>query len=984
MNTLKAKSNFTRICWLLVDKGAEALRRVAYALYPPSTLAAELNVHKLVLMKLQDSLITQQQWKLLFPALGTPDYQSFDITLLTIILRNIVLPSAVLNAKPPKDDTSLSIDILRIKIFRNEVYGSMANAQYDDTTFDKLWQEISNSLVKLGIPRQDIDEAKVAPLRPEEESYVEILKKWKELDDQILSKLNDVKREVNTNNVNHEDSKLRTAVKDVNPLKTDKLPEMIRRLSNKFQEGTRQWFFDHLSNWFYDEEQSRVMILSAGPGVGKSVLAAKVCEFYEQGKKLAAYHFCDFKNPDYSNPQKILRSLARQMCRNIDGFCDNFPEILRCENSSPDSLSEEFRVLLKDPLHALDRQQPVLIVVDALDESKSTDVKSDLLEFISREFSTLPQWVKILITCRQNVEVRKMLHHFDPVEVLPADEHLQNHTNDIQNFIMHCLPNLDKEHLNSFIRKCDGSFLYASYLVSELKTKGLEFPTSDSHAYLQNEEAPLSSARFVTTQEKYKGKVMKTKNEHNGKEKKILDKKNSKKKALLPGKSVYSSELSAISRLRELENEIRCLKKQNDLLQIKHEEILVELGELTVKNTAKESEEKKSKLFEQIFGSQITAGNGSAVSVRQTSDDKKSFDVNGAQQFPNQSNLSIVSEGAACEQPLLGATSLMRQNNDQPEMPEIVKNDKARSGLGGARNNMARASVKGPNDHQTTTNGMNSPPTTKVEQEKNSMSEITNLTQYGNAQAANDLPPPSSEECEHLSLSVQQDNSEIEYISLSNKPPPSVATTVYNNYKLLLMFIAQRLLLSDVSKLKDWARQNFSIINPENSTDILFQLDQKGFINASDLRQIRDFFESITRIDLVYIIDAFLLGDYSLLRQNPEAKRREENRSQNPRRNVTTKQPNISNSGNNSRDSLVGETSGNQGTSNNFRQSQRQSLQNSASTHNPTHFAYNSPNKNNLMALEQRNNNPTSTRLAPTKITEVVVADSLVASKLLF
>ena len=747
---------------------------------------------------------------------------------------------------PPAADTSISADIRRIKFFRNQVYAHIPRDQLSDTTFETLWQEISNPLVNLGILQQDIDEAKVAPLRPEEESYVEILKKWKELDDHILSKLNDAKREVNTNNVSNEDSNLRTVVKDVNPSNFDKLAHFNFtakiRLSDKFQEGTRQWFFDHLSNWFYDEQQSRVMILTAGPGVGKSVLAAKVCEFYEQRKKLAGYHFCNFNNPDYSNPQKIVRSLARQMCHNIDGFRDNLPEILCCENSSPDSLSDEFRVLLKDPLHALDRQEPVLIVVDALDESK-TDVKSELLEFISREFSVLPQWVKILITSRPNLEVRKNLHRFDPVEILPADEHLQNHTDDIQSFIMHCLPNLDKEHLNSFIRKCDSSFLHASYLVSDLKEIDLEFPSS----YLPEEAPP--SATFVTSQPKFRSKVINTKNEHAGKEKYMLDEKKSKEKVLLSTKSVYSSESSAVSRLREQENEIRSLKKQNELLLMKHEEILAELGEVTVKNTAKENEEKKSKLFEQIFGSQITADNGSAVSVRQTSDDEKGFHVNGSQKFPNQSNLSIVSEGAACEQPLLGATSLMQQNNDQPEMPEIVKNDKARSGLGGAQNNTERATVEGPNEHQTTTNGMNSPPTTEVE-EKNSVSEIINMTQCGNVQATNDLQPP--QEYQHLSLSVQQDNSEVEYISLSKKPPPSVATTVYNNYKLLLMFIAQTLLLSDVSKLKDWAHQNFSITDPENATDVLFQLDQKGFINASDLRQIRDFFESITRIDLVY------------------------------------------------------------------------------------------------------------------------------------
>ena len=121
---------------------------------------------------------------------------------------------------------------------------------------------------------------------------------------------------------------------------------------------------------------------------------------------------------------------------------------------------------------------------------------------------------------------------------------------------------------------------------------------------------------------------------------------------------------------------------------------------------------------------------------------------------------------------------------------------------------------------------------------------------------------------EALSFPIQQDDSGgRENISLRNIPPTSVATTVYYNYKLLLLSLAARLLSSDVVKLMEWANQNFSIENAQNAADVLSQLDQKGIINASDLSALRDFFESIVRFDFVYIIDKFLLGDYSLLRQ---------------------------------------------------------------------------------------------------------------------
>ena len=206
------------------------------------------------------------------------------------------------------------------------------------------------------------------------------------------------------------------------------------------------------------------MILTAGPGVGKSVLSAKACELYKQRGELASYHFCDYRNSDYSNPHRILQSLASQMCDNVAGFRDKLAEVLHREHSR-DSLSEAFRVLLKDPLHALGKREPMLIVVDALDESKTND-KCEFLELISDEFPELPQWIKILILTRPELQVRKKLQHFKPFEIGPDDD---NHNLDLGHFIRHCLPNLGERNVSLLCKKCEGSFLYAYFIVHELK-----------------------------------------------------------------------------------------------------------------------------------------------------------------------------------------------------------------------------------------------------------------------------------------------------------------------------------------------------------------------------------------------------------------------------------------------------------------------------------------------------------------------------------
>ncbi len=125
---------------------------------------------------------------------------------------------------------------------------------------------------------------------------------------------------------------------------------------------------------------------------------------------------------------------------------------------------------------------------------------------------------------------------------------------------------------------------------------------------------------------------------------------------------------------------------------------------------------------------------------------------------------------------------------------------------------------------------------------------------------------------EDLSFPIQQNDANgREQISLSHIPPASVAATVYNNYKFLLLSLSETLLSSEVVQLQLWA-ENLSIVNAQNATDIFSQLDEKKVISASDLSQLHDFFKSIDRTDLVRAIDAFLIGDYTLIRQLPTSK----------------------------------------------------------------------------------------------------------------
>ena len=468
LQILNDQANGARLSRLLVNKGTQALRAAFDFMYPPSTLTAVLNTNKAILQKRRYKVINPSQWKLLYPSSGPPDSQNFDVTLFTVLLRNIcglTRPASGWDALPPDSDTSVAANIARIKFYRNQVHAHITTTEIADNEFENLWLKISKALIGLGIPKAELDELKEAPLSPEEADCIQLLEDWckreAEINADIKETLAIFKEELERKSRESEN------VSSVNNLGKCDFSGIRRSLNNKFLPGTRQWIFEELSSWFTDNNSnSNVMILTAGPGVGKSVFAAEVCRMYAEQGQLAACHFCLYKKSDYSNSRMIIESLASNMCDNVKGFKAKLDDQLK-RSHSRETLSDAFRVFLNDPLFALEEREPMLLVIDALDESAVAG-KSEFLELISEEFPKLPQWIKILITSRPELPVKEELHHLNPVQITPHDTRNED---DLLKYLRKSLSHIcnDNKVFRSLVSKCEGSFLYAYYTQLELK-----------------------------------------------------------------------------------------------------------------------------------------------------------------------------------------------------------------------------------------------------------------------------------------------------------------------------------------------------------------------------------------------------------------------------------------------------------------------------------------------------------------------------------
>ena len=205
-----AKANFQRLTRLLMCGGLRLLRETFDSIHSPADLPSRLRDAS-IQTQLKGAKLSPPEWKCLYPSPSVYGKSSdFDITLTFRLLRTIC------NLTPPpgrrgwddlpnSSDHSLEADLVRIKYYRNEVYGHSKTMEITDTEFNDLWGKISEALIRIaaGISpkkknelKKSIDDFLVNPLTPEEERYTEELNTWCKQDMDVKSEVEKLKEEM--------------------------------------------------------------------------------------------------------------------------------------------------------------------------------------------------------------------------------------------------------------------------------------------------------------------------------------------------------------------------------------------------------------------------------------------------------------------------------------------------------------------------------------------------------------------------------------------------------------------------------------------------------------------------------------------------------------------------------------------------------------------------------------------------------------------
>ena len=177
------------------------LRDTFDSIIPPENLREFLKrdpAHSRLQLLRKKGVLSSVHWSKLYPATPTEvSSASFDIPLLIVLLRticNLSPPPAGWDTPPLTADTSRESDIARIKYCMNAVCKHATEGSVNDTVFSSYWQQICNTLVRLG--GADYEDL-IGEFKDQEIEFLdeEHFKQWKKVEDDIRDRLNEVESE---------------------------------------------------------------------------------------------------------------------------------------------------------------------------------------------------------------------------------------------------------------------------------------------------------------------------------------------------------------------------------------------------------------------------------------------------------------------------------------------------------------------------------------------------------------------------------------------------------------------------------------------------------------------------------------------------------------------------------------------------------------------------------------------------------------------
>ncbi|KAF8130208.1 WD40 repeat-like protein, partial [Boletus edulis] len=210
--------------------------------------------------------------------------------------------------------------------------------------------------------------------------------------------------------------------------------------------GTRESFLteicDVLNN--VDEGASQVCLLTGVAGSGKSSVAHSIARLYDGQQRLGSSYCFARSNVASRNPENLFSTIARDLADHDPEYKSALWGIVKENRALRTSTSpfEQLERLIIEPSQNFHAVGPLVIVIDAVDESGDEDSRQQLLHAISKQIANnnLPTNLRFLITARPESDILAALPPCAQIVRKQMGDILEHVVDrDIHTFIRHSL-----------------------------------------------------------------------------------------------------------------------------------------------------------------------------------------------------------------------------------------------------------------------------------------------------------------------------------------------------------------------------------------------------------------------------------------------------------------------------------------------------------------------------------------------------------------
>jgi hypothetical protein len=173
---------------------------------------------------------------------------------------------------------------------------------------------------------------------------------------------------------------------------------------------TREMIIEEIIQWVNSpnaDDVARIFFLSGVAGSGKSAIAHAIANLFEQQKRLGSSYCFDRADQGNRRPSNLLSTIALDMADLDHNWKTSLMNVVKGNHALQTTLSatDQFQNFILEPAKALTTVGPILVVIDAIDESGKPSSRRALLAILAKSISELPSNFRFLITARPEQDI---------------------------------------------------------------------------------------------------------------------------------------------------------------------------------------------------------------------------------------------------------------------------------------------------------------------------------------------------------------------------------------------------------------------------------------------------------------------------------------------------------------------------------------------------------------------------------------------------